>query len=303
LDCSALNAEFGIPDTLRFVEGRGGLTMIEIANPLATATLTTQGGQLLAYRPRVARDDLLFVGERAHRAPGLEIKGGVPICWPWFGRDSVDPERLIHGFARLFDWSPTLCETCADGSTRVRMRLVSDARTRSAWPHDFALEVEIRVGATLSVALTTHNLDASVLHVTQGLHAYFRIGDLARLRVEGLDGCSYLDYAADARERVVVQAGDLGVTGEVNRIYESVPSCLSILDPGLGRRIWIQGDNSRTCVVWNPWIESARNMEDLDDDDYRRFICVETVNAASEVIAIPPQGAFTLAADYRIEEL
>ncbi|EXJ13454.1 D-hexose-6-phosphate mutarotase [Imhoffiella purpurea] len=302
MDLHALNAEFGIPGTLSLVEGPGGLTLIEIANPLATARLATHGGQVLAYRPRSAREDLLFVGERAHFAPDREIKGGVPLCWPWFGRDPAEPERVIHGFARVLEWTPVQCEACADGSTRVRMRVTDDARTRAIWPHAFVLEVEIRIGATLSVALTTRNPGDSALRITQGLHAYFRIGGLARLTVEGLDGCRYLDYAAGAPEPEAVQEGDLIFRGEVNRIYERVPSSLSIQDPGLGRRIRIDGRNSGTCVVWNPWIASARAMEDLDDGDYLRFICVETVNAASEVIEIPPGDAFTLAADYRIQE-
>ncbi len=106
-----------------------------------------------------------------------------------------------------------------------------------------------------------------------------------------------------AGDAIIVQQGPVIVASEVNRIYEAVPASLAIEDPALDRRIRIDSRHSRTCVVWNPWVETARAMEDLDDLDYQRFLCVETVNTASEVIEIPPHGESRLAADYRIEPL
>ena len=153
---------------------------------------------MLSYRPAGAHDDLLFVSERAYFAPDQEIKGGVPICWPWFGRDPAEPERIIHGFARLRDWSVLACETRPDGATWVRFGLADDEATRALWPHYFNLWVEVTVGATLSVSLTTRNAGDEAFTITQGLHAYFKIGDPAQVRVLGLDGCRYLDKAADA---------------------------------------------------------------------------------------------------------
>lgn len=304
MDLDALNAAFALPDVLRFVEGRGGLTLIEIDNGLARATLTTHGAQVLSYRPAEARDDLLFVGERAYFAPDQEIKGGVPICWPWFGRDPAEPARVIHGFARFRTWSVLACETRPDGATWVRFGLADDETTRTLWPPYFNLWVEVTVGVTLKVLLTTRNAGDEAFTITQGLHAYFKIGDPAQIRVLGLDGCRYLDKAADAPpDAVGVQAGPLGFEAEINRIYESVPPQLVIEDAALARRIRIDSTHSRTCVVWNPWIAGARAMPDLDDADYRRFVCVETVNTASEIITIQPQGEARIGAEYRIESL
>lgn len=304
MDLDALNAAFALPGVLRFVEGRGGLMLIEIDNGLVRATLTTHGAQVLSYRPAEARDDLLFVGERAYFAPDQEIKGGVPICWPWFGRDPAEPERIIHGFARLRDWSVLACETRPDGAIWVCFGLADDEATRVLWPHDFNLWVEVTVGATLSVSLTTRNAGDEPFAITQGLHAYFKIGDPAQVRVLGLDGCRYLDKAADApSDAVGVQSGPLGFEAEVNRIYESVPPSLVIEDDALRRRIRIDSHHSRTCVVWNPWIAGARAMPDLDDEDYLRFVCVETVNAASEVIRVAPRQEARIGAEYRLESL
>ena len=304
MDLDALNAAFARPDVLRFVEGRGGLTWIEIDNGLARATLTTHGAQVLAYRPAGARDDLLFVSECATYGPEQEIKGGVPICWPWFGRDPATPERQIHGFARLREWSVLACETRPDGATWVRFGLADDAATHALWPHYFNLWVEVTVGATLTVTLTTRNAGDEPFAITQGLHAYFKIGDPAQVQVHGLDGCRYLDKATDApADAVGVQSGALTVTAEVNRIYEGVPPQLLIDDAALNRRIQLDSQHSRTCVVWNPWSAGAQAMPDLDVEDYRRFVCVETVNAASEVIWIAPQQAAQIGAEYRIVAL
>lgn len=303
VDIDTLNAEFGIAGTLGFAEGRGGLTMIEIDNGLATATISPYAGQILSYRPAGAADDLLFVSERAYFELGREIKGGIPICWPWFGPDPTASGRGLHGFARMLPWTLSGCESLPDGATRIRFDLADHAGTRDIWPHPFNLWLEIEVGATLSLTLTTRNTGETPLRITQGLHTYFRIGDATRLTVTGLDGCRYIDKAAGAGDAIIVQNGPVTVASEVNRIYEAVPASLSIEDPVLGRRIRIETEHSRTCVVWNPWIATARAMADLDDADYRRFICVETVNTASEVIRIQPQDSARLTASYRIENL
>ncbi|UHD18389.1 D-hexose-6-phosphate mutarotase [Thiocapsa bogorovii] len=303
MDIQALSAEHGIDGVLRFAEGRGGLTMIEIANAQATALISPYGGQVLAYRPSDAADDLLFVSERAYFAEGKAIKGGIPICWPWFGADPEAKGRPAHGFVRAWPWQVLATESLADGSTRVQMGVADDAGTRAIWPQYFNLLVDIHVGANLSVSLSTLNAGDRPFSITQGLHAYFKVGDASRVRVKGLDGRSYIDKAADGADAVIRQEGQVAFEREVNRIYEDVPPVLTVVDPTLDRRIRIESEHSRTAVVWNPWVETAKAMDDLDDQDYRRFVCVETVNTASEVIEIQPAETYRLAARYAIEPL
>jgi glucose-6-phosphate 1-epimerase len=303
LDIARLNADFAVPGVLRFAAGRGGLAMIEVDNGLARALVSLHGAQVLGYRPAVATEDLLFVSERAWFEPGKEIKGGVPICWPWFG---VDPERRgrnIHGFARMRPWSVVATESLPDGATCIRLASREDVETRALWPYPFGLRVCITLGATLTVALTTENPGDQPFTITQGLHSYFGVGDATRVRVLGLEGCTYIDKAAGANDAVVVQDGPVTVAAEVNRIYRSVPPLLTIEDPVFERRIHLTSRHSATAVVWNPWVETARAMADLDDEDYRRMLCVETVNTASEVIQVPPGGKAGIAAEYAIEAL
>lgn len=299
----SLNQEYGLADQVRFRAGRGGLTMIEVANTQARALISLLGAQVLAYRPIHAEADLLFVSERAHFAEGQATKGGIPICWPWFGRDLSDPGRPIHGFVQSSLWTPLACVACADGSTQVRLGLVDDACTRASWAWPFELTAEIRIGQTLEVSLSTRNAGTRRFRITQGLHTYFKIGDIDSVRVDGLAGCTYIDKAADGADALIRQKGRVTFDREVNRIYQGVPAALTIRDPSMARQIRIHARNSHTCVIWNPWSATARQMDDLDDEDYRRFICVETVNTADEVIELEPGQSCQIGAWYAIEPL
>lgn len=303
MDIDALNAEYGIDGTLRLREGRGGLTMIEIENALATALISLHGGQVLSYRPYAAGSDLLFVGERARFEPGQEIKGGIPVCWPWFGQDPERRGRPIHGFARLRTWTLLSTVSLPNGATRVVLGVADDSETRALWPYYFNLLTEITVGAALGVELIARNAGDAPFRITQGLHSYFRVGDSAAVRVLGLEGCRYIDKAMGAGDAIRLQEGPATVSGEVNRIYEQVPPLLVLEDPALGRRIRIATRHSATCVVWNPGPERIRTFPDLGERDYRDMLCVETVNAASEVIEVPGGGEARLAADYGIDPL
>lgn len=303
MDIDTLNAEYGIPGTLRLTPGRGGLPMIEIESALASALISLHAGQVLSYRPASAAQDLLFLSERAYFEPGKAIKGGVPICWPWFGADPEGRGRPAHGFVRSMPWTLLATRSLESGAIRVTLGIAHDEATRALWSHRFNLALEVTVGESLGVELITRNLEDRPFTITQALHTYFHVGDATRARVLGLAGCPYIDKSAMGYDAVITQEGPVTISGEVNRIYQSVPEVLHVEDPALGRRLRIQSRNSATCIVWNPWVETARAMADLDDEDYRIMLCVETANAADEVVEVPPGGEARLAADYRIEPL
>jgi glucose-6-phosphate 1-epimerase len=156
--------------------------------------------------------------------------------------------------------------------------------------------LEITVGATLRLALTTRNTGEAPFHITQALHSYFAVGDIARTTVTGLDGCSYIDKAAGAGGAVRQQTGAVSFAAEVDRIYTGVPAGLAVEDGALRRAIRITAEGSHTAVVWNPWAAIAAGMADLKDDEYQRFVCVETANAADEVVTVAPGAAHCLVA-------
>lgn len=285
---TALNAAHGLPPHLTITEGPGGLPMIEVDNAHATARVSLYGGQVLAYRPHGAAADLLFVSEQAHYQPGKAVRGGVPVCWPWFGPDPQALGRPAHGFARTRRWDLRQTMVLPGGETRLVLGLIDMAETRALWPHAFNLTLTITVGATLTLALTTHNTGNAPFTVTQALHSYCAVGDIAQARVQGLDGCAYIDKAAGAGGAVRRQDGDVTVAAEVDRIYTGVPPSLTLVDGALQRRVCIASEGSRTAVVWNPWAAIAAGMADLPDDAFQRFVCVETAN-------VEPGDAVTLA--------
>ena len=291
--------EYEIENELQFVEIEHGFTYIEINNAKAHATISTYSGQVLSYRPKSQKDDLLFVSDKAYYEDGKAIKGGIPVCWPWFGADPDGLGRPAHGFVRNRQWEVTGSESLADGSTKVVMAIIDSDETRSIWPRPFKLSIEITVGDSLKLSLVTHNTGDDSVTISQALHTYFYVGDINKVRVLGLDGIKYLDKVDGFAEKT--QSGSVAITGEVDRIYKGVSGELVIDDESLGRKIRIISRGCSTAVVWNPWSEIAASMGDLDDDDYMRMICVETANAGPETVDIAAGSDYRLEAEYIIE--
>lgn len=299
MNLEALNRRFAIDDQLTVRAGPGHFPLLQIDNENATAVISVYGAQVLSYRPLDESQDLLFVSPAAYYREGKAIKGGIPLCWPWFGPDPKNSGRPAHGFARNLFWTVVATEAVDPGTTRVLLGLEPTAATRAIWDHEFSLQLEVVVGSRLDLALSTRNRGKATFHLTQALHTYFAIGDIEQVRVHGLDGTTYLDKAGDGGRRD--QSGPVTVAGEVDRIYLGVDEPLVIEDPVHARRIRIEAAGSHTAVVWNPWKAIAARMGDLEDEDYRRFLCVETANAASEVIPLAPAELYRIGASYRVE--
>jgi glucose-6-phosphate 1-epimerase len=291
--------KYEIENELQFVEIEHGFTYIEINNARAHATISTYSAQVLSYRPKNQKEDLLFVSDKAFYEDGKAIKGGIPVCWPWFGPDPDGMGRPAHGFVRNRQWEVTASESLADGSTKVVMSLTDSDETRTLWPHPFRLGIEITVSDSLRVALVTCNCGDKSVTISQALHTYFHVGDINRVRVSGLDGIEYLDKVDNSVRKT--QSGPVIIDGEVDRIYTDVTGELVIEDEALGRKIHIKSEGCSTAVIWNPWIDIAASMADFDDDDYRKMICVETANAGPESVEIVAGGEYRLEAEYTIE--
>ncbi len=294
-----LNADFAIAGQLTFVEGKGGLPFVQISNAHADALVSVYAGQVLSFTPKGA-SDLLFVSDKAYYAEGKAIKGGVPICWPWFGADPEGKGRPAHGFMRNRMWEVWGSQANADGSTSVTLGVASSPETLAIWPHAFKLAMEITVGKTLQLALVTQNTGDTAFTITQAMHTYFAVADIAQTTVGGLDGTQYIDKAAGAGGAIKPQAGDVTLSAEVDRVYLGVPAELAIADGAGQRTIRITSGGNKTAVVWNPWAAIAAGMADLQDDDYLRFVCVETTNAADDVVEVPAGGEFRLTAEYGV---
>jgi glucose-6-phosphate 1-epimerase len=296
MNLAQLNQDYGLSGTVQFAEGKGGLPYIEVTNDQAIALISVYGGQVLAYKPQDVDRDLLFVSPNAYYQSGKAIKGGAPICWPWFGPDPEDQGRPSHGFVRNRLWQVKGTQALPSGATQVTLALSDTDETRALWPHSFELVLEITIGRTLELILTSHNLGDRPFDITQAVHTYFTVGDISQTSVLGLDGTTYIDKVDN--QRVKPQSGPVTVTQEVDRIYQSVPNELMIDDRALSRCVRITSTGNQTAVVWNPWIEVSAKSGDLTDDAYQHFICVETTNAADDVVTVPAQGAYRLSVIY-----
>jgi glucose-6-phosphate 1-epimerase len=289
-----LNADYGIAGQLQFIDGKGGMPIVAISNGQAKAAISVYAGQVLQFQPTGASDPVMFLSDTAYYQAGKAIKGGVPICWPWFGPDPEGKGRASHGFVRDRPWNVIGTSTLPDGRTQLLLGLVDTAETQAIWPQSFSLTIAITVGTTLQIELITRNTGNEAFNITQALHTYFTVGDISKVSVVGLEGTEYLDKVDGGQTKT--QAGAVTVAGEVDRVYLNVPASLTIDDAALNRKINITSTGSKTAIVWNPWSEIAAKMVDLGDTDYQRLICVETANAANEIVAVPAGGEYRLGA-------
>jgi D-hexose-6-phosphate mutarotase len=293
-----LNANYAIEGHVSFAADTGGLPMAVIENPLATAHIALNGANVMHFQPR-GQSSILFLSQQAIFKPGKAIRGGIPICWPWFGPHPTDPTKPQHGFARTSLWRVLGSAANGDGSTEVRLGLAGSEATHALWDHAFALELIVTAGRALSVTLAARNTGESAFSCTAALHTYVVIGDVNMVRLLGLDGVAYVDKADG--DQVKTQRGDVTITAETDRVYLDTTGPVTIDDPSLGRRIVVSKTGSRSTVVWNPWIERARALSDFGDDEYMRMMCVETANAVNDVVTIQPGGVHRLACQIALE--
>ncbi|MDJ1170484.1 D-hexose-6-phosphate mutarotase [Roseofilum sp. BLCC_M154] len=296
-----LNDRYGIANQLQFIEGKTlfksdqmvsnseentDFPLIQVENDFAKATISLYGGHILSFQPVTESEDLLFLSEKAILQSGKAIRGGIPVCWPWFGPHPEQSNLPSHGFVRNRFWSVLSTATTPEGETHIQLGLTDTPDTRELWPHAWELVMDIMVGDTLTVGLMTRNRGNQPFTITQALHTYFRVGSIHGVRILGLDRTDYIDKVDGGAQKH--QSGVVEITSEVDRIYTNVPAQLIVDDSRWKRQIRLTSEGSNSAVVWNPWSEKAAKFADLDDEDYLKFVCVETTNAGPDQIRVFP---------------
>jgi glucose-6-phosphate 1-epimerase len=301
-DLSAANARFGLSGRITFREIPGGLVVMEVANIHGNAAIALQGGHVMSWQPKSQAEPVVWLSRFAKFAPGKSIRGGVPVCWPWFGPHPADPGLPAHGFARTVPWEVTATRELDNSASEIALALVETDRTRAMWPHRAGVSMLVTVGATLEIVLITQNRGEHDLVIGEALHTYFQVGDIADIRIRGLEGCEYLDKAGGGSVRRR-QDGPVVFSAETDRIYLNTESECVIEDARLQRRIRVAKSGSRSTVVWNPWTEKADKMGDFGPDGWRRMVCVESANAAENVVTMVPGAEHRLWVRYAVEAL
>ncbi len=299
---TALNTQFGIEGQLSFSEDASGLVVAKIDNAQGTASLCLQGAHLMSWQPKSQSVPVVWLSRDAKLAAGKSIRGGAPVCWPWFGAHSTEAGFPGHGFARTVPWRVIESATEPDGATRLTLRLVANDKTRVQWPHDCNVDLTVIAGETLRMEMTTENTGSTDFVIGEALHTYFQIGDIGAVRVSGLEGCEYWDKVGGSSLRV--QDGAISFPAETDRVYINTAAECVIHDDQLKRRIHVAKSGSLSTVVWTPWAEKAGKMGDMGQPDgWREMLCVESANAIDNLVKVAAGTRHTLIVEYRAESL
>ena len=197
-DVDTLNRRYGAPGRIVFTPSPTGFPVVAMACQYGSVRLSLYGAHVLDYRP-TGHAPVLFMSKATNLAPGTAIRGGIPVCWPWFGRCG-EPGSGAHGFARKSAWQVVGSEYSEEEST-IHLRLVSTDETKKLWPHDFVLDYTLTLSMKLTLALKTENTGRESFSITEGFHPYFRVMERDHVTVRGLDGCEF----CDARETDVAE--------------------------------------------------------------------------------------------------
>jgi D-hexose-6-phosphate mutarotase len=259
--------------------GHGGLPYLELCHKGAVAHVYLHGAHVLHYQPD-GEKPVLWHSQKSAFEDGKPIRGGVPVCWPWFGAHPSDGSMAFHGPVRLSAW--TLEDSAiTDKAASITLHCLT------AEEFGISLSMTVELGSALTLTLNAKNTGNSIFPLTEALHSYFSVSDISNISVSGLEDVYYIDKVPEGFP-VVKQAGEVTFSAETNRIYfDTLGECI-IHDSAWNRRIRISKNGSRSTVVWNPWAERAATMPDFGDNEYPEMVCVETANCGPNSIELAP---------------
>jgi len=290
------HSRFEIPGTAEVVPGNGGLPKVRIASPAAVGEIYLHGAHVTSWKP-AGEEEIFFLSSRSRWEDGHAIRGGVPVCFPWFRGKPGDPQSPAHGFVRTTAWR---IESIAQvgGAVAVTMFTESDERTKKWWPAEFRLLHRVTFGRELSLELVVTNTGRTSLRFEEALHAYYRVGNVEIVRARALDALHY--YEGTDLHHKQNQLGDIMIGSETDRIYLNTKDTIELEDPLLHRRICVAKENSRTTVVWNPWAQKEHSLSDFADDEWKKMICIEPSNVSDFAVNLAPGQQHSMKSAVRI---
>jgi D-hexose-6-phosphate mutarotase len=291
-----LQSRFANTDFLSFAELAPNFIAIQVRTDFSAATIALQGAHVMTWQPN-GQVPVIWLSPQAKFAPGKSIRGGVPLCWPWFGPHATEAAYPGHGFARTIPWSLFDANKLPDGRVRLEFKPVMNDAALAQWPHASTVRNVVTIGQELVIGLATRNNGNAPFQLGQALHTYFEVGDIRKTTIVGLAGCEYIDKVAGGARKQ--QEGAITFSGETDRVYLGTAGYCEIRDPVLGRTLLITSTGSRSTVVWNPGAEKAAKMGDFGPDGENKMVCVETANAVDDVIMLAPGETHRMTAQYR----
>lgn len=300
-EAAALQERFGQPrgqpGPVAFTVSPLGGVVATLTVGVASAVVALQGAQVLSWVPRQDQPDVLWCSPLSRLGLGKPVRGGIPVCWPWFGPHADAALALpAHGFVRAVPWAVESADL-RPGTASVTFA-VSLTAAQQAVAGDVRARLRVNLGSDLEIELITTNNGAVPVSLTEALHTYFAIGDIGAVSVAGLAGQTYLDQLTGLD---ATQSGAITFDQETDRIYwDTSGKILRIQDEALGRSIDIGASGSASTVIWNPWHEKAVRLGDMPPDGYRTMLCAETANVGPRnAVSIAPGDTHTLAARFK----
>lgn len=292
---AALNERHGIAGRLAFAVMYGGIVAV-LSHGGARAIVALQGAQVLSYETPDC-GEVLWLSPHAQLGTGKPVRGGIPVCWPWFGPHPGGGGQPAHGLVRARSWRVAATSAGGDG-TRLSLDVEPADASAAAWPHRARVTLDVTLtDEGLVLGLSTENLDAAPLALTQALHTYLRAGGIDAVTISGLEGCAFIDQLDPGPLKREAQSLRIGC--EVDRIYQGDCRVITLSDTALARTISVASGGSASAVVWNPWIEKSARLGDMGPDGYRHMVCIETANAGADVVHLTPGARHTLSAHIR----
>ena len=288
MDIAQLHENYAIPGHLSF-DQHEGLTRVHVQVAGSSATIYLHGAHLTHWQP-AGQEPVIFLSEKSDFAAGKAIRGGVPICFPWFGARSDGKTGPSHGYARIQEWEMIFAALVPgiDGDQiYMTFALYPNDLSRSLGFDNLRAAYEVVIGKTLTLRLTVFNAGTEPQTIEEALHAYFAVKDVRTTQLFGLELALYLDKTDGFRKKVAPPSW-LVLTGETDRVFPANTATVRIDDLGNRRVITVEKTGSKTTVVWNPWSELAAKLADMPDDGWPGFVCVETANTATDAITLKP---------------
>lgn len=281
------------------------LLAIRVDNNEASATVFLQGAQITDFQTKGCKP-LIWCSDQSDYKPGVPLRGGIPICWPWFGELAMnavevkqqiadggsDPQLPAHGFVRHLPWQLSAIDTTDNHATQLVFKLILDGTEHPHWSLPAELTYTVTVGNKLSLQLSVNNTGNQPINFSSALHTYYAIDAIENIAIHGLEKCNYIDCMDDWQEKA--QRGQLCVDREVDRIYHGDTGHITIAEKNQ-RDVIIASRGSRSAVIWNPWIEKSSRLSHFPDHAYKKMLCVETANADRDFVALSPKQTHTLA--------
>ncbi|MCS6204085.1 D-hexose-6-phosphate mutarotase [Shewanella baltica] len=268
-----------------------GLDYVEVNTALCQARIFLQGAQIDYFQP-VGKPPLLWVSSADDYQPGNGIRGGVPVCWPWFGMSS-EANFPQHGFARTRIWALESVEM-RNQLVDLRFSLKISEQDKIYWPHNTQVSVLFTLGDTLSISLVNTNLGDETVTLTQALHTYFPIEDIHQLKASGFSGSKYIEFAEGPYPQTT---DEVLFDRETDRVYTDLGSVQLLHTPqGI---IEVSRENSQSAVLWNPWIEKSQRLGRFNPEDYLTMVCLEAANVLEDKVVLAPGETHSLVTHIR----